>query len=105
MTAVITGVGVVSAFGIGAGPFFGGLTEGRSGIGRIRSFDASTFPTQVAGEQVAYSARSGEQRQHQGPQARAGSTPGGSGRAPIDWDGVVRSLLKPRARRDATAAK
>jgi 3-oxoacyl-[acyl-carrier-protein] synthase II len=50
MTAVITGVGVVSAFGIGSAPFFGGLAEGRSGIGRIRSFDVSTFPTQVGGE-------------------------------------------------------
>jgi 3-oxoacyl-[acyl-carrier-protein] synthase II len=49
-TAVITGVGVVSAFGIGAGPFFGGLAEGRSGIGRISAFDASTFPTRVGGE-------------------------------------------------------
>lgn len=50
MTAVITGVGVVSAFGVGAPTFFGALAEGRSGIGPIRSFDASTFPTRVAGE-------------------------------------------------------
>lgn len=50
MTAVITGVGVVSAFGVGALTFFGALAEGRSGIGAIRSFDASTFPTRVAGE-------------------------------------------------------
>ncbi len=50
MTAVITGVGVVSAFGIGARALFDGLAEGRSGISRIRSFDASTFPTHVAGE-------------------------------------------------------
>jgi 3-oxoacyl-[acyl-carrier-protein] synthase II len=50
VTAVITGVGVVSAFGVGAPTFFGALAEGRSGIGPIRSFDASTFPTRVAGE-------------------------------------------------------
>jgi 3-oxoacyl-(acyl-carrier-protein) synthase len=50
VTAVITGVGVVSAFGFGAPMFFGALAEGRSGIGAIRSFDASTFPTRVAGE-------------------------------------------------------
>ena len=50
MTAVITGVGVVSAFGIGAPTFFGALAEGKSGIGPIRSFDASTFPTRIAGE-------------------------------------------------------
>ncbi len=48
--AVITGVGVVSAFGVGARAFFGGLSEGRSAITQIRSFDASAFPTRVAGE-------------------------------------------------------
>lgn len=50
MTAVITGVGVVSAFGAGAPTFFGALAEGKCGIGPIRSFDASTFPARVAGE-------------------------------------------------------
>ena len=50
MTAVITGVGVVSAFGVGAPALFGALSEGRSAIGPIHSFDASTFPTRVAGE-------------------------------------------------------
>ncbi|MDB4964263.1 MAG: 3-oxoacyl-[acyl-carrier-protein] synthase [Myxococcales bacterium] len=50
MTAAITGVGVVSAFGIGTDALFAGLVAGASGISRIRSFDASTFPTQVAGE-------------------------------------------------------
>jgi 3-oxoacyl-[acyl-carrier-protein] synthase II len=48
--AVITGVGVVSAFGVGASAFFGGLAEGRGAVGPIRAFDARTFPTQVAGE-------------------------------------------------------
>ena len=50
MTAVITGVGAVSAFGVGSASLFGALAEGRSAIGPIRSFDASTFPTRVAGE-------------------------------------------------------
>jgi 3-oxoacyl-[acyl-carrier-protein] synthase II len=50
VTAVITGVGAVSAFGEGAHVLFDALAEGRSGIGRIAWFDASTFPTQVAGE-------------------------------------------------------
>src|SRR5262245_62488324 len=47
---VITGVGVVSAFGVGARAFFGALSEGRSAVGPIRSFDATTFATRVAGE-------------------------------------------------------
>ncbi len=50
MTAVITGVGVVSAFGVGARALFDAVAAGRSGVARIRSFDASTFPTHVAGE-------------------------------------------------------
>jgi len=48
--AVITGVGVVSAFGVGARCFFDGLAEGRDAVRPIRSFDASAFPVGVAGE-------------------------------------------------------
>ena len=48
--AVITGVGCVSAFGVGTQALFGALAEGRSAVGAIRSFDATTFPTRVAGE-------------------------------------------------------
>lgn len=48
--AVITGVGVVSAFGVGTSSFLGGLVEGRVAVGPIRSFDARTFSTRMAGE-------------------------------------------------------
>jgi 3-oxoacyl-[acyl-carrier-protein] synthase II len=48
--AVITGVGVTSAFGIGAPAFFRALEDGRSAVGPIRAFDASAFPVRVAGE-------------------------------------------------------
>lgn len=48
--AVITGVGVVSAFGVGADTFFRALAEGRSAVGPIRHFDASAFAVRVAGE-------------------------------------------------------
>ena len=47
---VVTGFGVVSGFGVGAPAFFAGLAGGRSAVGPIRSFDASTFPTRVAAE-------------------------------------------------------
>jgi 3-oxoacyl-[acyl-carrier-protein] synthase II len=50
VTAVITGVGAVSAFGVGARALFDGLAAGARAISRIRSFDASSFPTHVAGE-------------------------------------------------------
>jgi 3-oxoacyl-[acyl-carrier-protein] synthase II len=48
--AVITGVGVVSAFGVGAGRFFTALAEGRAAVGPIRSFAVQDFPVRVAGE-------------------------------------------------------
>jgi 3-oxoacyl-[acyl-carrier-protein] synthase II len=48
--AVITGCGVVSAFGVGARIFWDALEEGRAAVGPIRHFDASGFPTRVAGE-------------------------------------------------------
>jgi 3-oxoacyl-(acyl-carrier-protein) synthase len=50
VTAVITGVGAVSAFGVGVAPLFAGLAAGSGAVSTIRSFDASTFPTHVAGE-------------------------------------------------------
>jgi 3-oxoacyl-[acyl-carrier-protein] synthase II len=48
--AVITGCGVVSAFGVGARAFWDALSEGRAAVGPIHHFDASGFPTRVAGE-------------------------------------------------------
>ena len=46
----ITGVGVVSPIGTGAEAFFDGLARAISGIDVIGSFDASAFPTRIAGE-------------------------------------------------------
>jgi 3-oxoacyl-(acyl-carrier-protein) synthase len=48
--AAISGVGVVSAFGVGARAFFDGLAGGRAAVGPIRRFDVTTFPVRVAGE-------------------------------------------------------
>ncbi|MGZ0049803.1 beta-ketoacyl-ACP synthase II [Brevibacillus gelatini] len=47
---VITGVGVVSPVGNDAQTFWNSLLEGKSGIDRLTAFDASDFPTQIAGE-------------------------------------------------------
>jgi 3-oxoacyl-[acyl-carrier-protein] synthase II len=51
---VITGMGVVSPFGVGVDPFWEGLVAGRSAIGRISHFDPSGFPCQIAGEVPAF---------------------------------------------------
>jgi 3-oxoacyl-[acyl-carrier-protein] synthase II len=47
---VVTGLGVVSAIGVGKEPFWDSLSAGRSGIGKITSFDASSYDCQIAGE-------------------------------------------------------
>jgi len=47
---VVTGVGAVTPFGVGAEAAVEGAYAGRSAIGPIRSFDASGFPTTFAAE-------------------------------------------------------
>jgi len=47
---VITGMGVVSPNGIGNEAFCQAILAGTSGVKRIRSFDASDLPVQIAGE-------------------------------------------------------
>lgn len=47
---VVTGLGIVSPVGNDVATAWGNLTAGRSGVGRITRFDASSFRTQIAGE-------------------------------------------------------
>ena len=47
---VITGMGCLSALGIGVETVWDGLLHGRSGIGRIQCFDPADFASQIAGE-------------------------------------------------------
>ena len=47
---VVTGLGVVSAIGIGKESFWDSLRSGRSGIKKITSFDASSYDCKIAGE-------------------------------------------------------
>ncbi len=47
---VITGIGVISAIGIGKETFWEALCQGKSGISPIASFDASKLSTQFAGQ-------------------------------------------------------
>src|SRR5262245_61110205 len=47
---VVTGVGVVAPNGVGKEAFWSACLNGRSGVGPIRSFDASQHPVKIAGE-------------------------------------------------------
>jgi 3-oxoacyl-[acyl-carrier-protein] synthase II len=47
---VVTGMGIVSPLGHDLASNWDGITHGRSGIGMVEGFDASTYPTRIAGE-------------------------------------------------------
>ncbi len=47
---VVTGLGIVSPVGNDVASAWGNVLAGRSGIGPITHFDASSFPTKIAGE-------------------------------------------------------
>lgn len=47
---VVTGIGVVSAVGMGKDAFFAGLTAGRSGVRTITRFDTTGYPVSIAAE-------------------------------------------------------
>jgi len=47
---VVTGLGIISPVGNDLVTAWGNVREGRSGIGPVTHFDASTFPTKIAGE-------------------------------------------------------
>lgn len=47
---VITGIGIISPLGIGKAKNWDALLGGKSGISAISRFDASSYPTRIAGE-------------------------------------------------------
>jgi 3-oxoacyl-[acyl-carrier-protein] synthase II len=47
---VVTGVGMITPLGLTAEESWEALKAGKSGIGKITRFDASEYPTQIAGE-------------------------------------------------------
>src|ERR1700754_1792936 len=47
---VVTGLGMISPVGNDVATAWSNIVAGRSGIGPVTHFDASTFPTKIAGE-------------------------------------------------------
>ena len=53
---VVTGLGVISPVGVGTEETWKAIIEGKSGIGPITRFDATDFPTKIAGEVKGFKA-------------------------------------------------
>lgn len=49
-SVVISGVGAVSAMGIGVGPLWDAMTTGRSGLGAVDLYDLRGFPSRFGGQ-------------------------------------------------------
>jgi 3-oxoacyl-[acyl-carrier-protein] synthase II len=86
---VITGVGVVSPFGIGTAALFASLERGDSAVGPIRSFDVRSFATQVAGEVPVLEASEAWLRAHASLDERASEVLATYGRAGVFRDRKV----------------
>jgi 3-oxoacyl-[acyl-carrier-protein] synthase II len=61
---VVTGLGVVAPNGVGKDTFWSACTHGRSGVGPIRSFDASNHPIKIAAEVPEFDITPFVPRQH-----------------------------------------
>nr|APD72127.1 type II polyketide synthase 3 [Streptomyces sp.] len=55
-TVLITGIGVVSPNGLGVKEYWNATLEGRSGIGPLTRFDASGYPSSLAGQILDFDA-------------------------------------------------
>ncbi len=53
---VVTGIGAVSPNGIGREAFWSATLQGKSGVRRIQSFDATELPVRIAGEVAEFDA-------------------------------------------------
>jgi len=53
---VVTGIGMVSPLGVGTETNWSALLAGRSGVGPITRFDASRYPSRIAGEVKGFNA-------------------------------------------------
>ena len=53
---VITGLGIVSPVGIGVAENWASITAGRGGITRVTHFDATGYPSMIAGEVKGFDA-------------------------------------------------
>lgn len=53
---VVTGLGIISSLGNNIDDYWASLVAGKSGIGKVTRFDASSYPTQVGSEVLDFNA-------------------------------------------------
>lgn len=59
---VVTGIGLVTSVGVGRDPFWQAIRDGRSGIGRVESFDSSRYAVHIGGEVKGFDPSTAVQR-------------------------------------------
>lgn len=94
---VVTGIGVVSPNGIGRHAFSEAIVEGRSGVGKIESFDTSGLKIKVAGEVKGFDVTPylGESRKNLKIMSRAVRFALGAGALAVEDSALETSKLDP----------
>jgi 3-oxoacyl-[acyl-carrier-protein] synthase II len=94
---VITGVGIVTPLGATLDRFWQRLTSGCSGIGPIRSFDASGYPVRIAAEVRDWSLVDIGENPRQWPKCpRQTMFSLGAGIGAVDDSGILDAIAEPR---------
>ncbi|MFM9068996.1 MAG: beta-ketoacyl-[acyl-carrier-protein] synthase family protein, partial [Planctomycetota bacterium] len=93
---VVTGVGCINPMGNDVETMWKGLKEGRSGVGRITIFDASSMPTRIAAEIKNWDiTQTGESAETWRKRGRHSCFAAGAARQAIDSSGVLDHLSDP----------
>lgn len=86
---VVTGMGLVTPLGIGIGPFWNGLIEGRSGVRRITLCDPGESPCAIAAEVPDFDPRSYMDAKEARRVSRASQFAVAAGRMALEDSGFV----------------
>lgn len=85
---VITGLGLITSIGAGRETFWQAILAGRSGIGPVRSFDASAFPSHIGAEVCDFSPEPYLRRQPPAELGRASQMAVAAARLAIEDSGL-----------------
>ncbi|QDT13832.1 beta-ketoacyl-[acyl-carrier-protein] synthase family protein [Planctomycetes bacterium K23_9] len=93
---VVTGIGVVTPLGSTIDTFWNGLTNGRSGISTISSFDADNYPVRIAAEVKNWTLQDIGESPRQWPRCpRQTKFSLGAGISAVNDSGIAQSIDNP----------